>query len=684
MAVDKRSLEMHFSKNVPGRETELEVAKRLDGVLDIAFGTEHARCSIWLTNPKYDFRERFGIDRQLAVVYSKYGQIDNRAIGALRSFLKLPKYSDRADRVLALLIHGANQRSAQNECRNIDDWVLVPVTIDSLLASGADAADIIQRAVSSRLRTADLFGMSTALETDYYFFGRDDLVHDIAGRNELGRNNHGVFGLRKTGKTSVLYAVQRRLSERPILTLYLDLATPGNHQRRWWSLLERIAKKLAEQRRIKDVPGRGRYGQGDAAASFQEDMETLLERDDVEQIILLLDEVEGITPGLTTQWAEHWEEDFQPFWATIRGAHQDTKHGLTFVVAGVNPRCTTSQSFGKYANPIFQIANPHMLEPFSRNAIEDMAQSIGKLAGVSFTGGAYDLLIDTCGGHPFLTRLACSVVARAVPTAESAIHQVDRNEFENRIDQIDARFTDPIKDILMSFVWWFPEDYELLEAWASEDAELIQEYKHDHIEAIERLKRWGVIRDSKLAIPRMATFLREQGDAFKAELEPFVRSDISIEVFTEPQNMSVLTNLHLLRTSLEIKLRYLVYITLGLRHKYNSGELAKALIRDMPHIPGRNAEDIFRGFKVEDAMRRLYIRDLGEIIKANWEDFDTFFGVEKAVFGKEFIIAVRARNSETHIHEVSDTDIATFITTYDWFHRRLANLPNPSMFREIE
>jgi len=518
---------------------------------------------------------------------------------------------------------------------------------------------------------------------DGYFFGRDDLVHDIIGESELGLSNHGVFGLRKTGKTSILYALMRRLESRPILTPYFELGMTGNIQMRWWAFLEYVVAKCAEQLGIDELPGRGRYEPGQAGISFRDDIATILARDDVEQIVLLFDEIERMTPGLVKPWGVHWNDDFEPFWSSIRGVHQTHLGKIRFVVAGVNPRCISSSSFGRWSNPIFQGATQHLLSPFSRATVEEMSGTIGRTAGVVFTGGAYDLLLDTCAGHPYLTRMACSVVARSVDDTAVDILQIDRNEFAKHIEQIDAILTDPIRDILNSFLWWFRPpslDFELLKAWAEQDEELIASHEKKHPVEVDRFRQWGMVRGNRMAIHRMAEFLRDEAEKYREELDTATMSDVSVDEIAELKDLSTFSHLNRLRTAVEIKLRCLVYDTLRGRAQYDDKRLARDISRGMPTIKNRNNADLFIGITPEAGMRYLYMSDLGPIIVRYWDAFRQFFRVGKDSFLEHCDVAVVGRNREAHVHLMPSEDVSAYILNYNWLLGLLKSVPKLPAF----
>ena len=78
------------------------------------------------------------------------------------------------------------------------------------------------------------------------------------------------------------------------------------------------------------------YTEENANAQFINDIEVILNDMD-HDILLLMDEIEQITPGLGMK--ENWKlgDDFVKFWHTIRSCFHRWGHRFTFILAGTNP-----------------------------------------------------------------------------------------------------------------------------------------------------------------------------------------------------------------------------------------------------------------------------------------------------------------------------------------------------------
>ena len=129
-----------------------------------------------------------------------------------------------------------------------DAPVVVPFHIDDINNSTTD------QTISKRIRdftySRDLFSMSSPLRADLYFYGRSDLIHEISSKLASGEN-FGLFGLRRSGKTSIVNGLATALKARSGVGVVIDCQNPDIHQRRWYELLQYISKRARETAGVK-------------------------------------------------------------------------------------------------------------------------------------------------------------------------------------------------------------------------------------------------------------------------------------------------------------------------------------------------------------------------------------------------------------------------------------------------
>ena len=127
---------------------------------------------------------------------------------------------------------------------SINSRIVIPYSIDELLNSKSD-----QWFIRERLRKysfdKDLFDYTLPLQSDNSFFGRQQIL----GRyiDSIRRcQNRGIFGLRKTGKTSLLFKIMRTVKEQGLgQVFFYDCKKPQVRKKRWYELLYDINMSIA-------------------------------------------------------------------------------------------------------------------------------------------------------------------------------------------------------------------------------------------------------------------------------------------------------------------------------------------------------------------------------------------------------------------------------------------------------
>lgn len=561
---------------------ERDLASKLDEAFDITFGKAHGQLSFWLAQPKRHTTERFGLSQEVLVIYSPHAKTDARVLTAIENIFRSPDFKHRVEKVLFLLIHSGDQSDVEDLVRRQADRIIVPFHVTEF-GNSARGNMFLRSRVASAIGALDLFGMSSPITSDRYFFGRDELVQMLMMRTLHRRENAGLFGLRKTGKTSVLYAIQRRISASDVRTEYIDCHNPGVHSARWWEVLRQIAKRcastLTDEQRAHLRCSRA-YTITTAGVDFLDDLQKTIEYGHLSQIVLMFDEIEFITHTISNALGRHWDQDFLPFWQTIRSAHQETRGQITFIVAGVNPASIESSHFGLTPNPIFQLASPHYLEPLSVVNVRSMVRTIGRYAGLQFDENTYAYLQQSYGGHPYLIRLVCSEVWRGADILNPETREKIRvGTFQRLKTATTARLAQPIRDILLSLVWWYPDDYDVLRILASGDKAFVAEYLKDQPGATLQFAKYGLLRadTGEFAIADVREFLNQWGDAYKNEISPFMRTDLPQQLLPEIPDLAALSALFEKRVTLEGRLRKVIMLYLHIKSAWDVQKVAKLL-----------------------------------------------------------------------------------------------------------
>ena len=666
------------------RPIERDLANRLDEGFNVTYGRSQGELSMWLADPKDHLRERFGFAKELLTIYSPHAKTDARVLTAIENITRSPDFRHRVDRAVVLLIHSGGPTETAALLRENLDWIIVPISTRDLTDSGR--GDLFLRAkIAETIGRVDLFGMSSPITDDKYFFGRNDIVQTLSTRTVERQENAGLFGLRKTGKTSVLFALQRHLHGAPVLVEYVDCQNPGMHAARWWQVLETIVQRCADtlQREHKRTARLvGNYDQTTAGTSFLRDIRAIIEAGNLRHVLLLFDEIEYITPKISGALGRHWDADFIPFWQTIRAVHHESLGKLSFVVAGVNPASVTTSHFDTAPNPIFQLASPTYLDPLDTPRVREMVRTIGRYSGLDVQEPVYAYLQESYGGHPFLIRAACSEVWRAANTTRPERRErILVESFRRLRAEITARLERPVKDILLSLVWWYPEEYDVLRILADGDESFVAEYMKNDPSTVLQFARYGLLTaDGRaFAISELREFLREHGEDYKRQLSPFVRGDLPPTLLPEVPDLNVLGELFQKRCEIELKLRRAILLYFGIRFNWSdlniSHSLAKALLprKDRQSNPA----DLFVGRQPREVMNELFTLDLKQIIVTNWDMFSALFGGSKWRFEMNMDTLNRARRIDGHAKPVLPQEVEEFRNSYSWLQGRLDSISLP-------
>jgi hypothetical protein len=369
---------------------------------------------------------------------------------------------------------------------------------------------LLRKRFANSLFSRDLFDMKQALVDDTYFFGRQGVILDLLDRLKRGENS-GVFGLRKTGKTSAIFKLRRLMAtERTGIAVYVDAQSPAVAQLRRWELLGVIKDQAALQADVQlphplDRP----FTEKTATTRMQQALAYTMDntRATAGRVLLVIDEIEHICPSLTS--TPHWNQDFLPFWKLLR-AIQTQDRRLAFLVAGVNAQVSEVPSIEGSDNPLFSLVGARYLPLFTAHETRDMVQRLGARMGLLFTPEACSYLARQYGGHPMLVRLACSwehqsraaldVLQRPVQiTAE----QLQDTEAEREGDLL--HYARHVLDVLRQ---WYPEEYELLSLIASGDTATFEEFAKDVPESVRHLRAYGLLNaQNSLSIGMLRTYL---------------------------------------------------------------------------------------------------------------------------------------------------------------------------------
>ena len=238
----------------------------------------------------------------------------------------------------------------------------------------------------------------------YLFFGRAAHLRTIPALLSQ-RQNVGVFGLRKTGKTSLANQIQLRFRSSPVPKIScqeLDGSTADQYLAR---INEELQKELSIKLNIHHVP----TANDDSRAELRAKIRSWHASGRAEPVIIILDEIETLLP--LDQRADAFDTlvEGRKMLGVLRALAQELRALVLFVI-GYRPDVNRINRLPLDAgeNPLFMGFHEIFCGFLTADESDTMIREIGAWRNIEWDPSALRRLFHFCGGHPFVTRLFAS------------------------------------------------------------------------------------------------------------------------------------------------------------------------------------------------------------------------------------------------------------------------------------
>jgi hypothetical protein len=422
-----------------------------------------------LLKPSSEISQTFGFEREIPLFVSPYPKLQPRSMQALEQICSEHPLAGRIDPTVAFF-HSSDpnlvQWMAQYHSENPESRIVVPLTKQRLERAIDNRWDLIN-AIKEVLFIRNLFDYKLPLKSDRYFYGREDIVASIIDNIRKSQNT-GLFGLRKTGKTSVLLKVQRTLQKAgDVETIFIDCKNRPIRKSSCDSLAKRILVEV-DKRFGKKFSSKFDEG-SDIFDTLDEAIQSIPTK---KKLCIVFDEIEYISPISPTD--PHWSNDFIDFWQALWTIQTKTDK-ISYIVCGVNPTVCDIDRFSSASvpgrtvqNPMFSIFNIQYLRGLSLDNLSNMIDFFGSRMGMFFDKNSIKLLFNEYGGHPLLTRLACSFQHEMLEAKNKQrpikIAPDDIREFSL---ERDAELSSYCGHVVSEIKELYPDEYELLKLLAA-------------------------------------------------------------------------------------------------------------------------------------------------------------------------------------------------------------------------
>lgn len=459
--------------------------------------------SVYLLRPEDDISRIFGFNLEIALFVFDYDPMEARTIQAINQALQESPLAGRADPSIYIVLgrgERTNEWVANYALRNPDPRTAVALSFSKVKTINNRFE--LRNTLSEILFRRDLFDDRLPIDNDLFFFGRGNVISKLRDQVRKGQNT-GLFGLRKTGKTSILYKLRRDAHDlKYAQVVYLDCKNPVIRKKTARELIDYITRDVAEKSGI----ALSRLKKGDEYERFTEVVRLSTKS---KSLCLIFDEVEYISP--VAKLDKHWHLDFLDLWQLIWST-QSVYSGLCFVIGGVNAGVCELPTYHGVQNPLFSIVNIDYLKGFDSASLSRMLTFFGSQMGLHFKPDAIGALEEHYGGHPLLTRLACSMIHTDHEKSQTARpFSINGDDIRAALPDCDTKIAAYCTHIVSELKEFYPDEYEvLMMASVGQKSEFI-EYGHDS-ELTKHLLSYGILAISNsgqpiISLPVLQTFL---------------------------------------------------------------------------------------------------------------------------------------------------------------------------------
>lgn len=591
-----------------------------------------------LIRPTGQMRGLLHTDREVMVIFSDYPEFQSRTLDAFDRLLNEIPDEFRIEKVARILI--SEDKDVANKVRKLfeskpDAPVVIPFYVNDLTLATKD------QLIASRIReftySRDLFSMSSPLRGDLYFYGRSGLINEICSKLASGEN-FGLFGLRRSGKTSIVNGLHRAVGTRSGASIIIDCQSPSVHQRRWNELLHLIvttAKSSLSSNAV--ISKEEKYSEKDAAETFLKDMRAIKSNTKSSFLTLLFDEVERISFG--TASSSHWNEerDFLHFWQAIRYGFQSSNSPYSFLIVGTNPSAVERIKIFESDNPLFGNVEKRFIPMFTSGQVDEMVDDLASIMGVHFDSESKSKLYSDFGGHPFLTRYACSYIANS---KKDRPLEVDRTVYSTGVSKFGAESDAYVQSIVGLLEEEYPEEFEMMKYLGSGDDSSFKYLADSEPSLVEHLLGYEVICKGT------AGFFFRIGLVEKF----FERAQRPSKLLTQDERLAEISRR---RNLFERKIRAFVYQVIRVSVGKNARTekiLSKLVERRRDELARLEFDEL-----LDEGTSPLFFNEIKALVLSDWQLFQNALEMEKNEFDYHMNVVNRGR-SDAHAKAVTDAE----------------------------
>ncbi|GAK57109.1 cold-shock DNA-binding domain protein [Candidatus Vecturithrix granuli] len=353
-------------------------------------------------------------------------------------------------------------------CKSQTNMLLIPIAIQLINKAlrQRTPAHILEKLLSTALKGNNLYDTNTPVENPLDFFGREDMINTLL--DAVSRLQHiGLFGLRKIGKTSMIWQVREKLARH--IVAYIDLQHISQELSSvYQAILAECLREASYKYPEVILPDFSLLAQevaSDPGAQLGQMLVSLWEClkpccHDL-KIIILFDEAEHLIPAVRDSLPGF--SGFHQLVGTIRGISQQYGFLVSLMVSS-SPDISRIDTWKGQNNPGFQYYKEVFVSTLSEEECNRMITTLGIQVGLRYTEESLSRIYYETGGHPYVTRQLCSLIVKKLLNNQAA-HARHTSKMKENSDLCDTSFLVEVKDV----------EYAVSE---------YLEYKRDYLESI--------------------------------------------------------------------------------------------------------------------------------------------------------------------------------------------------------
>lgn len=440
---------------------------------DFAFARKYSD-GTWAVTIRFgaDIAAMFGLSRDVVVIYTREIDLQPRTLASFpQRLLDLAPHRMCEDHLLFVATRDPSATPKLQRWSQESPYVSLPFPN---LGEPAKLAQQLLVEMKRTLASRNLYD-ETLPVTGRDFFGRRRILTQLQEEIRQG-NVCGVFGLRKTGKTSLIKEVGARFatSDSSRIFVFRDLETlPMDSPRMGVDFVQDLRDAFLKEFRPRKVRTaelsalQASASVGELRRALQASLSDCAKRGI--QVVLALDEVEYLV-GDSKMLRAASRPEVPEILGVVRSLVQENTN-FNVLMSGITSAVTHRGALYGVENPLFSWAKTYYLQPMARSEISSLTTEVGNRMGIRWDEDALNALFTHSGGQVFLHRtLAAAVVAAVNP--DRIQPRLTRTEVENAVQPWKASTSERLRQMFESFGRHYPTEAELLQTLLDGDMEI--------------------------------------------------------------------------------------------------------------------------------------------------------------------------------------------------------------------